>query len=150
MNSEGKLDIWVAHLGRITEAVDRQAANGGEECFDVTSGDELGVASTGVLEQGAPQYALIHAKSFSDTREIPHRLDGKLGDVQLTGGVEADLSVRDKSAFPDTVLELGKLHVSSGHCDGGSDFDVFLVHQVLEEPRSQVTKRIHRHNLLGV
>jgi len=103
-----------------------------------------------VLEQRASENAFIDTKSFSNAGKVPNGLNSKLGHVKLASGVETDLAVRNKPALPDTVFKLGQLHVSSCHCNGRSDFDVFLVHQVLEKPRSQVTKRIHRHDLLGV
>ena len=40
--------------------------------------------------------------------------------------------------------------MGSGHCDGGSDFDVFIVHHILEQPWGEVTKRIHGDDFLGV
>jgi len=40
--------------------------------------------------------------------------------------------------------------VSSGHCDGGSDLDIFLVHHVFEQPRGKMSKRIHGDDFLGI
>ena len=132
----------------------------------------LGVHSAGVLEKGPPQRALVDAETLGNSRQIPHRLDGKLGDGQLARRVEAYLAVWHEPTASHAIFELGELHVRLGNGDGRSKVHcsalerrawlqqvgtgrerahaVFRLHGVLEKPRHLMAPGVHGHYLLLV
>jgi hypothetical protein len=96
------------------------------------------------------QPELTDSESLRDTRQIPHRLNSKLGDRELAKFVNDDLAVHLQSAFFDGILELRQAHMRLGDGDGGSDLHALLVNVLLVEPRGQMTVRVHGNDLLGV
>jgi len=53
----------------------------------------LGIAAARVLKQGTTERRLVNAEALGNTRKIPDRLDGNLGDGKITMLVQADLSI---------------------------------------------------------
>lgn len=63
MDAEGELDVGVGHFGGVAEDVDCEAADGGEEEFDVAAGYEFGVGAAGFFEEGAAEGSFVWVMS---------------------------------------------------------------------------------------
>ena len=79
---------------------------------------------------------LTNVEALSNTRQVPYRLNCNFGDGNFTSLVDTDLAVRDKSAFPYTLLEFRHLHVCSGDGNGRPDLNIVFVHSLFVQPRS--------------
>lgn len=83
------LGVWIRELGRVAHDVHGHSADGREEDFDVGSGEQFGVHSTSVLEQGSSEGGFLDFEAFGHTGEIPYGIDGGLECIDLDALVDA-------------------------------------------------------------
>ena len=93
---------------------------------------------------------LTNTKSFRNSWEIPHGLDSKFSDCQLSRFIQTDLSIRLEASRANAVFQLRELHVGSRYCDRRADLYIFLLDYVPVKPWAQVTKRVHCNDLFGI
>src|SRR5215469_14957580 len=83
MHSAGDHDTRFGDLFDSTEEVHRRAADRRQEHLDVGPGDELREHAPGFLEQGAPEVGFGDAEAGGQSRQMPNRVDRRLGDADL-------------------------------------------------------------------
>ncbi len=122
MDSAGQLDVLVGDGVRIAPHVYREAADGGEENFDVRTCDQLRVHAVGHPEYALPQDRLGAAEPPRYLREVPNRFDRGLAYDALAGG-EEDLPVRDEPPGRDGLASLRQVDVGLRDGDGRADVE---------------------------
>ena len=59
------------------------AADRRQEDLEVRPGDQIGEHAGGLLEERPAQAALLDAEALRDARQVPHRVDRRLGDLHV-------------------------------------------------------------------
>mmetsp|Transcript_34503 Transcript_34503/g.62946 ORF Transcript_34503/g.62946 Transcript_34503/m.62946 type:complete len:479 (-) Transcript_34503:89-1525(-) len=128
--------------------VDRAAPDGRQEHAQVRAGDELGVHHVRVPEEALAKVVLGAPEPPRDLRQVPHRLDRRLGDEGLPLLVQ-DGAVGREASHPQRLLHLRQVNVRLSDGDGGAD--VIALAQVRVELRGhQVPKGVQRGDLRWV
>jgi hypothetical protein len=120
VHAGGEFDLGVGQVARVAEDVDGLAADGGQEHFEVAARDQFGVHAAGFLEQHAAQVGLAAAEALGHAGQVPHRLDGGLGDHGGAVGGE-QLAVGLEAALLHRLDHLGQDDVGLGDRDGRAD-----------------------------
>ena len=145
MHPAGDFTIGMADGLEIPHAVDGEAPNRREKQLEVVAGDQLGEHPAGVLEQTVSQLALTNCQSLGNTRQKPDRLNGRLGDPDITV-LGQNVAIRRQSPGRDRLLNLRHIDPGFGDRDGGADVQA-LFQLVTKDIAHHVTERIQRNNL---
>ena len=103
MHPSGQGDGRVGQVARLAHDVHRLATNRRQKYLNITAGYELRVHATGFLEKHPSQLSLGTAKALSNARQIPDRLNGRLGHHACTRFFKNDpvgLETALRNGFP--------------------------------------------------
>ena len=148
MHAARQLDRGVGEVLRVAKNIDRGATNGWQPDFQVRAGDELRVHTTGLREQDATQGALVNVQARGHAGQVPDRLDGHLGDLDVHI-LQDDFAIGFEAPSADGVVDLVQLQVRLGDGDGRADV-IALVEQALEVVLRVQAPGIQRHDSGGV
>jgi hypothetical protein len=148
VHAAGERALRIGDRARIAENVDRDAADRRQEHRQIGPGDKLGIHAAGLLEQRAAQLVLGHAEAFRDARQIPDRIDRRLGDRDVAGRTH-DLAVHSEAAVGNGVAQFRNGQSCLGDRDGRADVDARrnLFAEIFRHP---MAPRIERHDAAGV
>ncbi len=138
----------IAEARHVAEEIDGHAADRRQEDLQVRARDELGEHARGLLEEGAPQRALLHLEALGEAGEVPHGVDRRLGDLHVAG-VGEDVAVGLEAPGRDGGAQLR--HVDMGARDRDRRAHVGARGDLVGEcARHEVPPRIERDDLGGI
>src|SRR6266481_4313358 len=116
MDAAGDNRLGVGDPFDVAKEINRHPADRRQQDFDIGPGDELGEHPPGLLEQGAPEVGLGYPKARGHPRQMPYRIDRRLGDADLPI-IEQHPAVRAQGAGGEQRAQLG----SGDPCPGDRD-----------------------------
>ena len=148
VHARRQFNVRVSECADVAKHVERLAADGGQEDFEIAARHQLGVHAAGFLEERAAQVAFAHAKALGHTGQPPHGLDGDLGH-RGRGVVHQDAAVDLQALEGQRLLDLGQMHMRLRHRDGRADV-IALRHVVGVDMHHARTPGVDRDHLAGV
>ena len=110
----------------------------------VRARDQFGEHAGGLFKQRAAQRRLRAAEALGNAGQIPHRVDGDLGDRDAAVGVH-EVAVGFEPAGRNRALHFMQVEPRLGDGDGRANVDAFGDF-FLERVRRQMPPRIERHD----
>src|SRR6266567_1895958 len=148
MNAAGNHGVRIGNPLDITEEIDGRAADRRQQDLNIGPGDQLGEHAPGLLEERTPQIGLADAKACGKARQMPYRVDRRLGDADLAIG-EQYRAVGPQCAVNEQRAKLRRGDPRPGYGDRRTRVDTGA-NMLGENLTDEVAPRIERHNLRRV